>query len=387
MTDLALSAEQEALRESARAFLRRACPPELVRRVGAPGGEGHDADLWKGMAALGWVGLAFPEAVGGGGGSLLDLAVVYEEAGRSLVPTTLYSTVEAALLIHRAGCDAPRAGLLPEVLAGERIVSLAYHEQGMGSSADGLATTATVEGEAVVVDGTKRFVPNAGVADDLVVVARDPDATGAGAVRLVVVPTGAPGVRRSRLTAFAHDAQHEVSFAAVRLPVDGVLADGSTDAWPVVEEVRRVATALQCVEMVGGARAVLDRTVRYVADRVQFGRPIGSFQAVQHHVADLSIRIDAACLAGWRAVWRCSQGSDAPADAGDVDAAVAIAKVAAGDAYVETTLMAHQLHGGIGFTVDHDLHLWSERARAAALAFGTREDHLRALGTLVTRAR
>jgi 3-oxocholest-4-en-26-oyl-CoA dehydrogenase beta subunit len=386
MTDLALSAEQEALRASARAFLQRACPPELVRRVGAPGRDGHDADLWRGMAELGWVGLAFPEAVGGGGGSLLELAVVYEEAGRVLVPTTLYSTVEAALLIDRAGGEAPRSRLLPAVLAGKRIVSLAYHEEGMASSPDALATTAVVEGQAVVVDGTKLFVPNAGVADDLVVVARDPATTGAGAVRLVVVPTTAPGVRRSRIATFAHDAQHEVSFAAVRLPADSVLADGSTNAWPVVEEVRRIATALHCVEMVGGARAVLDRTVQYVTDRVQFGRPIGTFQAVQHHVADLSTRIDAAGLAAWQAVWRCSL-SDAPADAGSLEAAVAIAKVAAGDAYVETTLMAHQLHGGIGFTDDHDLHLWSDRARAAALAFGTREDHLRALGTLIARAR
>ena len=138
--------------------------------------------------------------------------------------------------------------------------------------------------------------------------------------------------------------------------------------------------------MVGGARAVLDLTVRYIGDRAQFGRPIGSFQAAQHHVADLSTRIDAAGLAAWQAVWRCSLGSDANADGG-LEAAVAIAKVAAGDAYVETTLMAHQLHGGIGFTVDHDLHLWSDRARAAALTFGSREDHLRALGSLVARAR
>jgi 3-oxocholest-4-en-26-oyl-CoA dehydrogenase beta subunit len=322
----------------------------------------------------------------GGGGGLLDLAVVYEEAGRTLVPTTLYSTVEAALVIDRAGADAPRAALLRAVLAGERIVSVAYHEEGMGSSPDALVTTAAIEGEVVVVDGTKLFVPNAGVADDLVVVARDPTAMGADAVRLVVVPTGAAGVRRSRLTTFAHDAQHEVSFAAVRLPVDRVL-DASADAWSVVEEVRRVATALQCVEMVGGARAVLDLTVRYITDRVQFGRPIGSFQAVQHHVANLSTRIDAAGLAAWQAVWRCCSGSDPNADAGGLEAAVAIAKVAAGDAYVETTLMAHQLHGGVGFAVDHDLHLWSDRARAAALACGSREDHLRALGSLLGRAR
>ncbi|MGH9229369.1 MAG: acyl-CoA dehydrogenase family protein [Acidimicrobiales bacterium] len=386
MTDLALSDEQEVLRSSARAFLQRARPPELVRRAGATDGEGHDPDLWRGMAGLGWLGLAFAESAGGAGGSLLDLAVVYEEAGRALVPTTLYSTVEAALLIDRAGDDGQRARLLRPIFAGERIVSVAHHETGMRSSPAALATTAAVEGDDVVVGGTKLFVPNAGVADTLVVVARDPAASGA--VRLVVVPTDAPGVRRTRLTTFAHDAQHEVSFEAVRVPVDRVLNRVSSNAWPAVEEARRVATALQCVEMVGGARAVLDLTVRYVTDRAQFGRPIGSFQAVQHHVADLSTRIDAAGLAAWQAVWRCSRGGDA--DAPDVDgdgaeAGVAIAKVAAGDAYVETTLMAHQLHGGIGFSLDHDLHLWSDRARAAALTFGSREDHLRVLGSLVAR--
>jgi 3-oxocholest-4-en-26-oyl-CoA dehydrogenase beta subunit len=384
VTDLALSDEQEALRASARAFLQRACTPELVRRAGATGGEGHDPDLWQSMARLGWVGLAFAEAVGGGGGGLLDLAVVYEEAGRALVPTTLYSTVEAALLIDRAGDDGQRARLLRPVFAGERMVSLAHDEEGMRSSPDALATTAAVEGDDVVVDGTKLFVPNAGVADDLVVVARDPAVTGAGAVRLVVVPTSAPGVYRSRLTTFAHDAQHEVSLSAVRVPADRVLARVSPDAWSVVEEVRGIATALQCVEMVGGARAVLDLTVRHITDRAQFGRPIASFQAVQHHVADLSTRVDAAGLAAWQAVWRCAAEA-AAGDIGGPEAQVAIAKVAAGDAYVETTLMAHQLHGGIGFTVEHDLHLWSDRARAASLTFGSRDDHLRALGSLIVR--
>jgi alkylation response protein AidB-like acyl-CoA dehydrogenase len=387
VTDLALSDEQEALRASARAFLRRACTPELVRRARTPDGDGHDVDLWRGMAQLGWLGLAFPESIGGGGGGLLDLAVLYEEAGRVLVPTTLYSTVEAALLIDRAGDDSQRTGLLRPVFAGERTLALALHEEGMPSSPGALATTATMTGDAVVVDGRKQFVPNAGVADDLVIVARDPAATGAGAVRLVVVPTGAAGVCRARLATFAHDAQHEVAFEAVRVPVDRILAPVSSDAWSVVERVRRITTALQCVEMVGGARAVLDLTVRYTTDRAQFGRPIGSFQAVQHHVADLSTRIDAAALAAWQAVWCCSPGGVHDAAVGDVDPRVSIAKVAAGDAYVETTLMAHQLHGAVGFTVDHDLHLWSDRARAAAVTFGSRQDHLRVLGSLLTAAR
>jgi len=385
VTDLALSDEQEALRASARAFLQRACPMELVRRVRTTDGEGHDPDLWRSMVELGWVALAFPEPLGGGGGDLVDLAVLYEEAGRALVPTTLYSTVEAAFLIYRAGDDGQRAGLLRPVFVGDRIVSVAYLEDGVRSAADALSTTAVVDGDNVVVDGTKLFVPNAGVADDLVVVALDPSASGADAVRLVVVPTDAPGLCRSRLTTFAHDAQHEVSFEAVRVPIDRLLARVSSNAWSAVEEVRRLATALQCVEMVGGARAVLDLTVRYVTDRAQFGRPIGSFQAVQHHVANLSTRIDAAGLAAWQAVWRCSCGGDRDAAVGGAEAQVAIAKVAAGDAYVEATLMAHQLHGGIGFTVDHDLHLWSDRARAAALTFGSRDDHLRALGSLIAR--
>jgi alkylation response protein AidB-like acyl-CoA dehydrogenase len=385
VTDLALTDEQQALRASARAFLQRAYPTELVRRLRATDEEGHDADLWRGMAELGWVGLAFAESVGGGGGDLLDLAVLYEEAGRALVPTTLYSTVEAALLIDRVGDDRQRAGLLHPVFVGDRIVTVAYHEDGARSSPDALSTTAVVEADEVVVDGTKLFVPNAGVADDLVVVARDPSAGGAGAVRLVLVPTDAPGLCRSRLMTFAHDAQHEVSFEAVRVPMDRVLGPASSNAWSAVEEVRRLATALQCAEMIGGARAVLDLTVRYVIDRAQFGRPIGSFQAVQHHVADLSTRIDAAGLAAWQAVWRCSIGGDADTAVGGAEAQVAIAKVAAGDAYVEATLMAHQLHGGVGFTVDHDLHLWSDRARTAALTFGSRDDHLRVLGSLISR--
>ena len=373
--DLALSDEQEALRASARGFLERACPSDLVRRVRTPAGDGHDPDLWAGMAELGWLGLAFPESAGGGGGDLLDLAVVYEEAGRALVPTTLYSTVEAALLIDHSADDHQGGELLPAVLAGDRIVSVALHEAGMRSSPDALSTTVAPDGDGVVVHGTKLFVPNAGVAHDLVVVARDPSATAADSVRLVVVPTDAPGVSPIPLSTFAHDAQHEVSLDGVRVPADRVLAPASSSAWSAIERVRRVATALQCVEMVGGARAVRERTVRYVTDRAQFGRPIGSFQAVQHHVADLSTHLDAAGLAAWQAVWRCSVGPDEPAAQADV----AIAKVAASDAYVGTTLMAHQLHGGIGFAVDHDLHLWSDRARAAALTVGSREDHLRAL--------
>lgn len=368
--DLALSEEQESLRASARALFERAWSPARVRETRTPAGDGHDADLWRRIADVGWLGLAFPEAIGGGGGDLVDLAVVFEEAGRALAPTTLYSTVAAALLVDRAGDDRQRADLLAPVLAGERIMSIAVGEAGARRSLDALATTVADDGDGVRVDGTKLFVPNAGVADDLVVVGRGPD----GAVRLAVVPTDAAGVTREPMATFAHDAQHAVTFDGVRVAGDRVLAGGPPAA--ALTRTLRDATALQSVEMTGGARRVLEMTVAYVTERAQFGRPLGSFQAVQHHVADLSIRVDAASLAAWQAVWRCSTGDDGPA----VEREVAIAKAAASTAYVGTTLMAHQLHGGIGFAVDHDLHLWSDRARAAAQVFGTADDHLRDRG-------
>jgi alkylation response protein AidB-like acyl-CoA dehydrogenase len=369
MTDLALSDEQDALRASARAFLRRAWPPEQVRQALAAGGDGHDAGLWRRMAELGWVGLAFPKDVGGGGGGLLDLAVVYEEAGRALVPTSLCSTVEAALLIERAGDGAQRARLLRPVLAGERIASVAYHEDGMRSSADALATTAALEGDAVVVNGTKLFVPNAGAADDFVVVARDPAVGGPGAVRLAVVPTGAPGVRRSRMGTFAHDAQHEVAFEAVRVPPDRVLAAASPDAWSAVDGVRRVATGLQCVEMVGGARAVLDMTVGYVGDRTQFGRPIGSFQAIKHRLADLHVLVEASRSASYAA----ATGTVAPA----------VAAVHCAEAFFTVAAEAIQLHGGIAITWEHDAHLYFKRAQAGTQLFGTPSVHLARLSEAV----
>jgi alkylation response protein AidB-like acyl-CoA dehydrogenase len=368
--DLALTEEQESLRASARSLLERTWPPARVREVRTPEGAGHDPELWRRIAELGWLGLAFPETAGGGGGDLVDLAVVFEEAGRALVPTTFHSTVAAALLLDRAASDEQRAALLAPVLAGERLVSIAFEESGVRHAVDALATTIVDDGDGVRVDGTKRFVPNAGVADDLIVVGRD----GGGAVRLAVVPVDAPGVRRSPLETFGHDAQHEVVLDGVRVGGERVLA--GDDAAAALARSRRDATALLCVDMTGGARRVLEMTVAYVVERNQFGRPLGSFQAVQHHVSNLSMRVDAASLAAWQAVWRCATGDDADRD-------VAIAKVAASDTYVGTTLMAHQLHGGIGFAVDHDLHLWSDRARASASLLGTADDHLRARGRVL----
>lgn len=374
--DLALTDEQESLRKAARAFLERRCPPSVVRRLREPETGGHDPGIWQGISDMGWLGLPFPGSLGGGDGDLVDLAVVFEEAGRALAPTTFYSTVAAALLLYQAGDDGQHARFLPPIIAGRRMASISLHEVAPGSSLQSLGTVADETDAGVVVSGTKLFVPNAGVADDLIVVART-RVPGADPVRLVVVPRDAAGVRIESLATFAGDAQNAVYLDSVVVPPDRVLATPG-GAWPAVERTLQQVTSLQCVEMVGGASHVLEMTIGYVTARSQFGRPIGSFQAVQHHIADTSMAVDAARLAAWQAVWRCATDTDPARE-------VAIAKVAANEAYVAATLTAHQLHGGIGFAIDHDLHLWSDRARATAQALGTADDHLRALGEQVAR--
>jgi 3-oxocholest-4-en-26-oyl-CoA dehydrogenase beta subunit len=359
--DLRFTDEQQALQSSARAFLGRAWRSADVRRTRRPAGSGHDPALWEAMASLGWLGLPFDVRIGGGGGALLDLAVVRQEAGRALVPTTLASTLEAALLIDRVGGDELRSSVLSSVVAGRRLLTTARRDE------PGAATTATVDGDHIVVVGTKTFVPNAATADDLVVAARSTDDETR--VRLVLVPTSADGATVEPLATSAGDAQDIVHLEDVRVPRAHLLTDGGRD----FDRTERDATALDAIEAVGGARAVLDMTVEYVAQRSQFGRPVGSFQAVQHHVADMATAVDAASLAAWQAVGACER------DAPGATRAVAIAAVAAADAYVAVTLTAHQLHGGIGFATDHDLHLWSDRAVAAAVGRRSRREHLRTI--------
>ena len=359
--DLRLTGEQQALQSSARAFLERAWRSADVRRTRRPSGSGHDPALWEAMASLGWLGLAFDVQVGGGGGALLDLAVVRQEAGRALVPTTLASTLEAAFLIDRVGGDELRSSVLPSVVAGRRLLTTARRDE------VGAATTATVDGDDIVVAGTKTFVPNAATADDLVVAARSTNDEAR--IVLVLVPMSGNGVTVEPLATSAGDAQDIVHLEDVRVPSAHLLIDDGRH----FDRTERDATALDAIDAVGGARAVLDMTVEYVAQRSQFGRPVGSFQAVQHHVADMATAVDAAGLAAWQAVWACDR------DDPGASRAVAIAAVAAADAYVAGTLTAHQLHGGIGFATDHDLHLWSDRAVAAAVGRRSRHEYLRTI--------
>jgi alkylation response protein AidB-like acyl-CoA dehydrogenase len=364
--DLTLTPEQDTLRRSARAFLSEHCPVTLVRRLVMPESDGDALELLRSACKLGWAGMALPLSLGGGGGNLVDQAVLGEQLGEALFPTLLASSVAAALTIAAATSSDRGARLLPGILDGSLPAAVCWPE------ASGAGVDLTAVAGQLVVRGDGGLVADAMTASLLVVPARPvPDA----GVQWVVVATDQPGVHRRRIRTLDAARHAEVSFSAASIRPEHVLAGGVPGPEALASGLQ-TATALQCVEMVGVASAAFAMTTDYVRNRFQFGRPIASFQAVQHHVANMAMGLDAAWLAAYQAVWCCTQGRDAARQ-------VALAKVAANQAARDVTLMAHQLHGGIGYSTEHPLHLFSDRAAAAMLSLGTTDDHLTHLGRIL----
>jgi alkylation response protein AidB-like acyl-CoA dehydrogenase len=229
--------------------------------------------------------------------------------------------------------------------------------------AEGVATKATQEGDSYVISGTKLFIPDAHVADRIICVAR----TGEGAepeegITLFLVDGKSPGISHTLLKTIASDKQCEVVFDKVKVPKENII--GEVDkGWGVVEKVLRWAAVAKCAEMVGGAQQVLDMTVEYAKERVQFDRPIGSFQAIQHHCANMATDVDGCRLITYQAAWMLNEGLLCPKE-------VAMAKAWVSDAYRRVAALGHQVHGGIGFTKDHDMQLYFRRAKAGELAYG-----------------
>ncbi|MEW6034570.1 MAG: acyl-CoA dehydrogenase family protein [Chloroflexota bacterium] len=366
--NLALSEEQEMLRKMARDFLANECPKKLVREM--EGDEkGYSPELWKKMAELGWMGLVLPEEYGGGAGTFLDLAILLEEMGRACLPGPFFSTVVlGALTLVDAGSEEQKRKLLPQVAAGKAILTLALTEPSATWNAGGVTLKAVHEGDHYLLSGTKLFVPDAHVADRLIVVAR----TGGGkkpeeGITLFLVDARSPGIRFEVLKTIASDKQCEVAFDKVKVAAEDVVGKVG-QGWEVVEKVLRRAAVAKCAEMVGGAQQVLEMTVQYAKDRVQFERPIGSFQAIQHHCANMVTDVDGARLIAYEAAWLVSEGLPCAKE-------VAMAKAWVSDAYRRVVVLGHQVHGGVGFTKDHDMELYYRRAKAGELAYGDGDHH------------
>ena len=366
--DLGLTEPQEMLKKMARDFLATECPKKLVREM-EEDEKGYSPDLWRKMADLGWMGLPFPESYGGGDGGFLDLAVLLEEMGRACLPGPFFpAVVLGGFCVLEAGTEEQKQEFIGRIATGELIMTLALTEESGRYDAEGINMLASARGDSFALDGVKFFVPDAHVAHSIVCVARTSEAQSpAEGISLFPVKNEGPGVVSKVLPSLAKDRQCEVRFQGVTVPAGGVLGSPGM-GWRAIESVMRRAAVAKSIEMIGGAQQVLEMTVAYAKERVQFDRPIGGFQAVQHHCANMAIDIDAARYLAYLAAWKLDEGLPCTAEA-------AAAKAWTSDASRRVASLGHQVHGAIGFTLDHDMQLYSRRAKAAEVALGDADFH------------
>lgn len=366
--DLGLTEIQQMLKTSAQDFLSRECPLTLVREM-EEDSKGYTDELWRQMINLGWTGVAFPEQYGGTGGTFADLSVLLEEIGHSLAPSPFFSTVVlGGMTVLDGGSDAQKDEILSRICAGTIIMTMGLSEASVSTEAWGIEATATQEGGNFQITGTKLFVPDAEFADTIIVAARtSSDSDPAKGISLFLVPSGTAGLTVTPMHSVGNERVYEVSLENVSVSADTVIG-AVGEAWPIIERALMRATAAQCIEMLGGAVAVLDMTVEYAKGRTQFGRPIGSFQAVQHHCARMATDVEGSKNIAYQAVWRLAEGLPAQKE-------VAMAKAWIGPAYRRVCGTAHQCHGAIGFTKEHDLQLYTRRAKVHELTYGDANHH------------
>jgi alkylation response protein AidB-like acyl-CoA dehydrogenase len=366
--DFNLSEEQEMLRKSARDFLEDKCPKALVREMETDE-KGYPTELWQDMAGLGWMGLAFPESYGGSSMGFIDLAILLEEMGRACLPGPFFSSVIlGGFTILDAGSDAQKQKYLPDIAGGRSIFTLALTEVNAWYDAASIETTATAEGNDFLIEGTKLFVPDAHVADHLLCVARTEQSTNPEeGLTIFIVDASSPGLRYSALKTISGEKLFEVIFDRVKVARENVLGQ-SGKGWEIVQRIIERGAVGKCCDIVGGLQRVLEMTLDYAKERYQFDRPIGSFQVIQHYCADMATDVDSTRFSTYQAAWMLSEGLPCRKE-------VAIAKAWAGEAYERVVTLAHQIHGAIGCTIDHDLQFYTKRGKAAQLSFGDDDYH------------
>lgn len=372
--DLDLTADQELFVETTRRFLETECPLERVRALHETE-QGFERDYWRRGAELGWTAMLVPDELGGGsvsGSGLLDLVLVAEEMGRLVSPGPLLPVNVVADALVRRGSPDQRDAFLPGLVTGETIATWAIDEGDGSADAAAVALAARQDGDDWILDGTKTFVQDAAAADVLLLTAR----TGGGLTQFVV-PADTPGVSVAELRSLDLVRRFgEVTFAGARVPSTAVLG-GVGEAGPDVERQRQVAIVLQNAESVGAASRVFDFTLEYASDRIAFGRPIGSYQALKHRFADLRTWLEA-CRATAVAAARAVD-EEAP-DAAEL---VSVAKAYIADRSPAVVQDCVQLHGGIGVTWEHDLHLYLRRVAQNAALYGSVRQHRERVASLL----
>ncbi|MFN8558047.1 MAG: acyl-CoA dehydrogenase family protein [Dehalococcoidia bacterium] len=373
--DITLSDEQDLVYRTALQFAQDAMPREKLRdaEVAEPG---FDPAVWRQMAALGWTAMPFrPEY--GGGFSLLDLGLVIEACARAALPAPFFSTVvEAGLLIDECGSPALRDAWLPRIAAGTALLTTAVLEPNAGLGPRDIQASITVTTTGYRLSGTKLFVRHAAAAEAIAVVGRsDPDANH---LTWLLVPRDLPGVVVERMPASGAEPLYAVTFDDVELGIPALVGE-INDGWAPLRRLLLRGAALKAMELVGIGQAALDLTVAYAQSRVQFGRPIGTFQAVHHHAADMYRDLQSARLLAWQAAARLARPDDPTRE-------VAMAKAKASEVVPGIARTAHQIHGGVGYYTDYPLGVYYNNATAAQAAYGNAAHHRAELAELLRQS-
>jgi len=367
IVNFAFSDEQEQLRDAVRRFLEAKSPSTEVRRL-MDTTDGYDPAVWAQMAnELGLQSLHIPEEFGGQGFTFVELAIVLEEMGRVLLCAPYFSTVVlAADAIINAGTDAQKGELLPGIAGGETIAALAFTEPNGKWDASGIEMVAQGSGDSYTLDGTKMFVIDGHLANLIVVAARLEGTSGEEGISLFTVAGDAAGLTRTALATMDQTRkQAKLEFSGVAAAPLGTPGEG----WAALSKTLDQAAACLANEMVGGAQQVLDMAVEYAKVRVQFGRPIGSFQAIKHKCADMLLEVESGKSAAYYAAWAAAEDNE------ELPVAASLAKAYCSDAYFHAAAENIQIHGGIGFTWEHDAHLYFKRAKSSEILFGDATYH------------
>ncbi len=366
--DIDLSEEQEMLRKMARDFLADKCPGTLVREM-MEDERGYPPELWREIADLGWLGLVFPSDYGGEDFNFLELAILLEEMGRVSFPGPFFSTVVlGGLPILHMGTDEQKKEFLPKLCRGDLLATLALTEADASFDPSAVTLKAIPDNDSFILSGSKLFVPDAHIADLLICVARtspagEPDQ----GITVFLVNGKSPGLERNLLTTVDGSKQCEVIFKEARVSKNAVL--GEADAgWEAIERILALAAVAKCAEMLGGAQRVLDMAIQYSKERQQFGRFIGTFQAIQHHCANMATDVDGMRLTTYQAAWMLSESLPCKKE-------VSMAKAWASDAFKRVTFLGLRVHGGVGFMEDHDVSIFYRKARTDEFSFGDADFH------------
>jgi alkylation response protein AidB-like acyl-CoA dehydrogenase len=367
-----LNETQTLFQRSARELFAQECPPTLVREM-IERNEPYSDGVWNKLVEQGWTGLIFSEEDGGQGLGMVEMAVAFEEMGRALVPGAFLSTVAlAGSLIEKACSPEYRATRLRAICEGQAKATVALLEESADWNPDAVTMAATAVEGGFKLTGKKLFVSDASVADCIVTVAR----AGSGLV-LAFVDSKAPGVSIKPMPGIdVTRSLSAVEFNDVTVNTDDVMTDGGK-ARAAIEYALDVATLALSAEMLGGMQWLLEASVEYAKTRKQFGKPIGQFQAVQHHCANMLLMTESTRSAVYYAAWLMGN------DSGQAPLAVSIAKAYASDGYREVGNLAVQVHGGIGFTWDENVHFYYKRAKASELMFGDATYHRERIASLV----